>query len=77
MCTICASSDLKDTVVDLLMSRTLGEIDSMADSLDEILITLPGCLHVFTVETLDGVCGMDGVFGIEFVVCGCEVEVPR
>jgi hypothetical protein len=40
------------------MYRKLGEIDLEQETLDEILITLPGCRHVFTVETLDGICDM-------------------
>lgn len=57
-CIICATEDARDTVVDVLLNRKLGEIDSEAETLDEILITLPSCHHVFTVETLDGVCDM-------------------
>ncbi|OBZ70961.1 hypothetical protein A0H81_09027 [Grifola frondosa] len=39
-------------------SRTLADIDPDSDALDEIIITLPNCRHVFTVETLDGHCEM-------------------
>ena len=38
------------------MQRTLADLDVQSDSLDELIITLPNCRHVFTVETLDGVC---------------------
>lgn len=40
------------------MYRKLGEIDLEQEKLDEILITLPVCGHIFTVETLDGICDM-------------------
>ena len=47
------------------MQRTLGEIEPDLESLDEMLITIPSCRHTFTVETLDGHCGMS-----EFYSCG-------
>jgi hypothetical protein len=40
----------------------LGEIDLEQETLDEILITLPSCRHVFTVETLDGICDMTAFY---------------
>jgi hypothetical protein len=49
-------------VVDVVMYRKLGEIDLEQETLDEILITLPGCQHVFTVETLDGICDMTAFY---------------
>ncbi|TFK44429.1 hypothetical protein BDQ12DRAFT_672980 [Crucibulum laeve] len=54
-CPVCNPSE---TVVDMIMGRTLKDIIPSNDSLDELLITLPKCRHVFTVETLDGVCAM-------------------
>ncbi|EPQ31850.1 uncharacterized protein PFL1_00049 [Pseudozyma flocculosa PF-1] len=45
-------------VVDLLMHRTLAEIDDTDDGLDNILLTLD-CGHIFTVETLDGILELD------------------
>jgi hypothetical protein len=59
ICPLCAPEHVKDTVVDIIMYRKLGEIDLEQETLDEILITLPGCRHVFTVETLDGICDMN------------------
>lgn len=47
------------------MQRALAEIDPDMESLDELLITIPSCRHTFTVETLDGHCGMT-----EFYSCG-------
>jgi hypothetical protein len=40
------------------MQRALGEIDLEQGTVDELLIRIPHCEHVFTVETLDGHCGM-------------------
>jgi hypothetical protein len=45
-------------VVDFIMQRTLSEVTPDIASLDEMLITIPSCRHAFTVETLDGHCGM-------------------
>lgn len=44
--------------MDFILGKTLGEIAEDEETLDELLITLPECRHVFTVETLDGLCGM-------------------
>ncbi|KAJ7497553.1 hypothetical protein FB451DRAFT_1211927 [Mycena latifolia] len=57
-CPICAPDNVKQNVVDLLLYRKLEDIEPSAGTLDELLITLPKCHHVFTVETLDGHCGM-------------------
>ncbi|RPD78076.1 hypothetical protein L226DRAFT_610074 [Lentinus tigrinus ALCF2SS1-7] len=57
ICPQCAPDDLRtNVVVDVVMQRTLADLDIESDSLDELTITLPNCHHVFTVETLDGVC---------------------
>ncbi|KAJ1487662.1 hypothetical protein T484DRAFT_1785976, partial [Baffinella frigidus] len=53
-CPLCATERNKNRSVDMIMMTTLGEYD-LADG---PLIMLPGCKHVFTVETLDGVCDM-------------------
>ncbi|KAG8794176.1 hypothetical protein FRC17_008328, partial [Serendipita sp. 399] len=57
LCPRCATSDQKAQVVDLLLHSTLEEVDLEGTDLDCVLITLR-CKHVFTVETLDGVCGL-------------------
>jgi hypothetical protein len=46
-------------VVDLVMHRTLGDLAVDQGTLDELLIRIPKCEHIFTVETLDGHCGMN------------------
>ncbi|KAG8957842.1 hypothetical protein FRC03_009762 [Tulasnella sp. 419] len=43
------------------MGTTMGEIDPHAESIDELLITL-ACRHVFTVETLDGICELSSYY---------------
>ncbi|KAG6900490.1 hypothetical protein C0993_009800 [Termitomyces sp. T159_Od127] len=57
ICPRCAP-DIQDCVVDVILQRTLQDIAEEEESLDELLITLPKCRHVFTVETLDGICEM-------------------
>lgn len=58
ICPQCAPGHIKTSVVDFIMQRTLEDVDPDQGSLDELLIRLPKCQHVFTVETLDGHCGM-------------------
>ena len=59
LCPICAPHELRENVVvDLIMHRTMADLDFESESLDELIITLPDCGHVFTVETLDGHCGL-------------------
>ncbi|RXW21902.1 hypothetical protein EST38_g3950 [Candolleomyces aberdarensis] len=60
-CVVCADDSVKGMVVDLILGETLADIPITSDSeeLDAMIITLPNCRHVFTVETLDGVCGMN------------------
>lgn len=41
-------------MVDFILYRTLDDVDPDMEGLDDLLITLPDCGHVFTVETLDG-----------------------
>ncbi|KAG6889414.1 hypothetical protein C0992_005271 [Termitomyces sp. T32_za158] len=57
ICPRCAP-DTQECVVDVILGRTLADIAEEGESLDELLITLPKCGHVFTVETLDGICEM-------------------
>ncbi|EKM54252.1 uncharacterized protein PHACADRAFT_174761 [Phanerochaete carnosa HHB-10118-sp] len=54
ICPACASPEQGDVVVDLILGRSLADIDPDMEGLDDLLITLPNCRHVFTVETLDG-----------------------
>lgn len=41
------------------MQSTLSDVDPDFGTLDMLLITLPNCRHIFTVETLDGHCSMN------------------
>lgn len=58
-CPLCAPDKIKQSVVDLVMYRTLEDVAFERGTLDELLITIPKCRHVFTVETLDGHCGIN------------------
>lgn len=50
-------------MVDLILYRTLGDVLPENETLDDLVITLPKCRHIFTVETLDGLCGMSDLYG--------------
>jgi len=56
-CHICATRDEKGKVVDLILGLTLSDLDPSSSDLDNVTITL-SCRHTFTVETLDGICGL-------------------
>jgi hypothetical protein len=62
ICPRCAPGDKKNQVVDLIMQRTLSEVEPELGTLDEMTITIPSCKHTFTVETLDGHCGMSDFY---------------
>ncbi|RHZ83153.1 hypothetical protein Glove_99g360 [Diversispora epigaea] len=59
-CTICASDDIKNSIVDLIMQTTFAEVDWTT----ERMIVLE-CGHVFTAETLDGLMGMENVYHMD------------
>ncbi|KAG8902316.1 hypothetical protein FRC00_012829 [Tulasnella sp. 408] len=54
-CPTCAPDNVKSQVVDFIMQSSLSDVDLDGDGLDSRLITLK-CGHIFTVETLDGIC---------------------
>jgi hypothetical protein len=54
-------SEDRNVVVDLVMQTTMAEVDLSLDGLDCLLITLR-CRHTFTVETLDGICGVEDYY---------------
>ncbi|KAI6021428.1 hypothetical protein BKA83DRAFT_166314 [Pisolithus microcarpus] len=58
VCHDCAPEEKLAQVADLILQRPLSDIDPDIGTLDELLITIPSCGHTFTVETLDGHCGM-------------------
>jgi hypothetical protein len=60
-------------VVDLVLYLTLEDICVDENTLDNRLITLPTCLHVFTVETLDGICHMNDYYTKRTTQDGSEV----
>ncbi|KLO14620.1 P-loop containing nucleoside triphosphate hydrolase protein [Schizopora paradoxa] len=47
-----------DKIADFIMQRSLRELDPGNGTVDDMTITLKGCGHTFTVETLDGHCQM-------------------
>ncbi|KAK7005664.1 hypothetical protein R3P38DRAFT_3038842 [Favolaschia claudopus] len=67
ICPICAPIHLRQTVVDFVLYRTLDDVEPDTGTLDELVITLPKCRHVFTVETLDGHCNMTDFYEREGV----------
>ncbi|KAL1742486.1 hypothetical protein HDZ31DRAFT_43128, partial [Schizophyllum fasciatum] len=54
LCLECASAEDKKDVADMILYRTLDDLDPSVGTLDELIITNPKCGHTFTVETLDG-----------------------
>jgi hypothetical protein len=62
ICPRCAPGNKKNQVVDFIMQRTLSEVEPELGTLDEMTITIPSCKHTFTVETLDGHCGMSDFY---------------
>jgi hypothetical protein len=58
ICPLCAPREIKENVVDSITCKKLEDIDLEQGTLEELLITLPNCSHVFTVKTLDGICEM-------------------
>lgn len=56
-CTVCTPNN-SDPVVDLIMNVRMSELDPHGEDLENLLITLE-CGHVFTVETLDGICELE------------------
>lgn len=79
ICPLCADDLRRNDIVDLVMGRTLAELDVDSENLDELVITLPNCRHVFTVETLDGHCGIEEYYrraGPEGKWLGLEAPPP-
>lgn len=58
VCPLCADETALKQVVDMVERRKLGEIDPHVEELAELIITLT-CGHIFTVETLDGICELE------------------
>ncbi|KAG8861658.1 hypothetical protein FRB96_002615 [Tulasnella sp. 330] len=52
---LCGPASGNDQVVDYIMMTKLSEIDPHGEELDTMVMTL-ACGHIFTVETLDGIC---------------------
>ncbi|KAF8656756.1 hypothetical protein AX16_002435 [Volvariella volvacea WC 439] len=58
ICPVCASPNERNRIVDLVLQRSLAEVAEAPSEEGDILITLPKCRHVFTMETLDGHCSI-------------------
>ncbi|KAM5539182.1 hypothetical protein V8D89_007055 [Ganoderma adspersum] len=63
-CVVCLSSERKADIVDFIMQRRLEDIDLESTDVSDRLITL-ACGHIFTVETLDGHCGMQEYYDVD------------
>ncbi|KAG9009435.1 hypothetical protein FRB93_005371 [Tulasnella sp. JGI-2019a] len=61
ICADCGPATSKDQVVDMLMGSKLSEIDPHGEEPDSMVITL-ACKHIFTVETLDGICELQNYY---------------
>ncbi|KAG8871650.1 hypothetical protein FRB98_000618 [Tulasnella sp. 332] len=55
ICPDCSPAAVKRQVVDMIGGAKPGEMDTHAEELENMVITL-SCKHVFTVETLDRIC---------------------
>ncbi|KAH9887903.1 hypothetical protein C8Q73DRAFT_808008 [Cubamyces lactineus] len=63
-CVFCLEPDRKSDIVDFIMQRRLDEIDLDSTDVGDRLVTL-ACGHIFTVETLDGHCGMGEYYDMD------------
>ncbi|KAI0816803.1 hypothetical protein BC628DRAFT_1334253 [Trametes gibbosa] len=63
-CVVCLDADKKADIVDFIMQRRLEEIDLQSTDVSDRLITL-SCGHIYTVETLDGHCGMSEYYELD------------
>ncbi|KAL1734067.1 hypothetical protein EV714DRAFT_203327 [Schizophyllum commune] len=69
-CIECFTEDQKaQIVVDLIMGETAADLDLGASGMNSRIITL-ACGHIFTVETLDGHCGMSSFYEAEYASDG-------
>ena len=46
----------------MILQRPLEDVLPESGNIDEMVITIPACRHVFTVETLDGLTGMNDFY---------------
>ncbi|KAI9068435.1 hypothetical protein FKP32DRAFT_1561707 [Trametes sanguinea] len=63
-CVLCLNQERRADIVDFIMQRRLEEIDLDSADVSDRLITLD-CGHIFTVETLDGHCGMHDYYVVD------------
>lgn len=75
ICPLCAPKDKKKDIVDLIMQRTLADLDSSSRDVAERIITLD-CGHTFTVETLDGHCSMTDYYDVDAMGTYLAMKAP-
>ncbi|KAI8974770.1 hypothetical protein BD414DRAFT_424028 [Trametes punicea] len=63
-CVVCLNEERRADIVDFILQRRLDDIDVGSTDLSDRLITL-ACGHIFTVETLDGHCGMHDYYVVD------------
>ncbi|KAI0056438.1 hypothetical protein BV25DRAFT_1872764 [Artomyces pyxidatus] len=64
ICVSCLPQDRRSDIVDFILQRSLEDIDLSLEDVSERLISLE-CGHTFTMETLDGHCGMANYYEID------------
>ncbi|KAI0071801.1 hypothetical protein K474DRAFT_1630013 [Panus rudis PR-1116 ss-1] len=74
-CVACMEDDQKDDIVDFIMQQRLRDIDLTSTDIDNRLLTLQ-CGHIFTVETLDGHCGMQEYYEVDAMGKYLRLKAP-
>jgi len=74
-CVTCLPEEKKLDIVDFIMQRRLEDIDLASTDVSDRLITLD-CGHIFTVETLDGHCGMNDYYDVDQMGCFISTKAP-
>jgi hypothetical protein len=74
-CVVCLPSEHKVDIVDWIMQRTLAEIDLSSEDISERVIKLE-CGHIFTVETLDGICAMPEYYEVNSMGSFIATKAP-
>lgn len=74
-CLTCLPEERRQDIADFIMQRTLSDIDLSSHDVSDRLITLD-CGHIFTVETLDGHCGMGEYYEIDAMGSYVGLKAP-
>ncbi|KAI5116801.1 hypothetical protein M0805_007013 [Coniferiporia weirii] len=62
ICLECSLEGDLTAIADFILHRPLSELNPSEGTLGELIITLQGCKHSFTVETLDGHCQLQDYY---------------